>query len=32
VDTIMGDVNLPRDRPLPDGFFAGTRQATVHGD
>lgn len=31
VDTLMGDVNLPRNRPLLDAFFADTKQATVHG-
>lgn len=31
VDTIMGDVNLPRDRPLLEAFFADTKQATIYG-
>jgi hypothetical protein len=31
VDTLLGDVNLPRDRPLLEAFFADTKQATVHG-
>jgi hypothetical protein len=31
VDTLMGDVNAPRERPLLEAFFADTKQATIHG-
>ena len=31
VDTLLGDVNLPRERPLLEAFFADTKQATIHG-
>lgn len=31
VDTLLGEVRLPRERPLLEAFFADTKQATIHG-
>ena len=31
VDTLLGDVRHPRDRPPLEAFFANTKQATIHG-
>ena len=31
VDSLMGDVRHPRDRPTLEAFFADTKQATIHG-
>jgi len=31
VDTLLGEVRHPRDRPLLEAFFADTKQATIHG-
>lgn len=31
VDTLLGEVRHPLDRPLLEAFFADTKQATIHG-
>ena len=31
VDTLLGDVRHPLDRPLLEAFFADTKQATIRG-
>jgi hypothetical protein len=31
VDTLLGEVRHPRERPLLEAFFADTKQATIHG-
>lgn len=31
VDSLLGDVRQPRERPALEAFFADTKQATIHG-
>jgi hypothetical protein len=31
VDSLMGDIRHPRERPSLEAFFADTKQATIHG-
>ena len=31
MDTLLGEVRHPLDRPLLEAFFADTKQATIHG-